>query len=48
MSPKTKAIHDLVRSRVPFLDGDRRMDKDVGEAVALIRSGELRDAAFSS
>ena len=48
MSPKTKAVHDLVRSRVPFLDGDRRMDKDVGQAVGLIRSGELRDAALPS
>jgi histidine ammonia-lyase/phenylalanine ammonia-lyase len=46
MSPKTKAVQDLVRSRVPFLDGDRRMDKDVGQAVGLIRSGELRDAVL--
>jgi histidine ammonia-lyase/phenylalanine ammonia-lyase len=48
MSPKTKAVRDLVRGSVPFLDGDRRMDKDVGEAVALIRSGELQDAALPS
>jgi phenylalanine ammonia-lyase len=40
-SPKTRAARDLVRSRVPFLDGDRRMDKDIKEAVDLIRSGEL-------
>src|SRR5215212_2411022 len=40
-SPKTRAIRDLVRSRVPFLDGDRRMDKDIKKVVDLIRSGEL-------
>lgn len=48
MSPKTKAAHGLVRSRVPFLSGDRRMEKDVKEVVALIHSGELRDAALHS
>ena len=47
MSPKTRVVRDLVRSRVQFLDGDRRMDKDVREAVELIHSGELRDAALS-
>jgi histidine ammonia-lyase/phenylalanine ammonia-lyase len=40
-SPKTRAAHELVRSRVPFLDGDRRMDTDIKEIVDLIRSGEL-------
>ena len=40
-SSKTRAARDLVRSRVPFLDGDRRMDKDIKEAVDLIRSGKL-------
>lgn len=40
-SPKTRAARNLVRSRVPFLDGDRRMDGDIKEAVDLIRSGEL-------
>ena len=40
-SPKTRKARDLVRSRVQFLDGDRRMDKDIKEAVDLIRSGEL-------
>jgi histidine ammonia-lyase/phenylalanine ammonia-lyase len=40
-SPKTRAVRDLVRSRVPFLDGDRRMEKDIKETVDLIRSGEL-------
>jgi phenylalanine ammonia-lyase len=40
-SPNTRAARDLVRSRVPFLDGDRRMDEDIKTAVDLIRSGEL-------
>jgi histidine ammonia-lyase/phenylalanine ammonia-lyase len=46
MSPKTKVVHDLVRSRVPFLDGDRRMEGDVKEIVDLVCSGELRDAVL--
>jgi histidine ammonia-lyase/phenylalanine ammonia-lyase len=40
-SPITRAAHDLVRQRVPFLDGDRRMDADIRAVVELIRSGEL-------
>jgi len=40
-SQKSRAAHELVRSRVPFLEGDRRMDKDIEEAVDLIRSGKL-------
>jgi phenylalanine ammonia-lyase len=40
-SPKTRAARDLVRSCVPFLDGDRRMDSDIKETVDLIRSREL-------
>jgi phenylalanine ammonia-lyase len=40
-SPVTRAVHDLVRSHVPFLDGDRRMDIDIRTVVDLIRSGEL-------
>jgi phenylalanine ammonia-lyase len=40
-SPKTRAAHELVRSRVPGLEGDRRMDADIQETMDLIRSGEL-------
>src|SRR4051795_3032743 len=40
-SPVTRAAHDLIRSRVPFMDGDRRMDKDIRAVADLIRSGEL-------
>ena len=46
MSPKTSAAHALVRERVPFLDGDRRMEGDVKEIVDLVRYGGLRDAVF--
>jgi histidine ammonia-lyase/phenylalanine ammonia-lyase len=42
--PKTRAVRDLVRARVPFLDADRRMDRDIEEAVDLIHSGELSRA----
>src|ERR687895_299614 len=45
-SPKTRAVHELVRSRVPFLDGDRRKDTDIKEIVDLIRSGELSKRAL--
>ena len=45
-SPKTRAVHELVRSRVPFLDGDRRMDTEIKEIVNLIRSGELSKSAL--
>ncbi len=40
-SPRTRAARDLVRSRAPYLDADRRMDGDIEEVVDLIRSGEL-------
>jgi phenylalanine ammonia-lyase len=43
-SPTARAVHDLVRSRVAFLDRDRRMDGDIQATVRLIRSGELVDA----
>jgi histidine ammonia-lyase len=40
-SAGTRAADELVRARVRFLDGDRRMDADIAEIVGLIRSGEL-------
>ena len=46
-SPQTRAAHDLVRSRVPSLDGDRRMDTDIKKVVDLIRSGELSKAILA-
>jgi histidine ammonia-lyase/phenylalanine ammonia-lyase len=40
-SPKAREAFALVRSRVAFLDADRRLDRDVAAVVELIRSGEL-------
>jgi histidine ammonia-lyase len=40
-SPKAREAHALIRARVAFLDGDRRMDRDIASVVELIRSGEL-------
>ncbi|HET6548587.1 MAG TPA: aromatic amino acid lyase, partial [Solirubrobacter sp.] len=40
-SPKVREAHALIRSRVAFLDRDRRMDGDIAAVVELIRSGEL-------
>jgi len=40
-SPKARAAFTLVRSRVAFLDADRRLDRDIAAVVELIRSGEL-------
>ena len=39
--PRTKAAHELLRKHVAFLDGDRRLDRDIARTVDLIRSGEL-------
>ncbi|MGH2981407.1 MAG: HAL/PAL/TAL family ammonia-lyase, partial [Solirubrobacterales bacterium] len=47
-SPTARAVHELLRSRVPFLDGDRRLDGDIQATAELIRSGELADAAAES
>jgi phenylalanine ammonia-lyase len=40
-SAKTRAAHDLVRTHVSFLEGDRRMHADVRAVSDLIRSGSL-------
>jgi histidine ammonia-lyase/phenylalanine ammonia-lyase len=34
--PVTRAAHDLIRTRVPFMSGDRRMDVDIRAVVELI------------
>ncbi len=46
MSPKTRAAYRRLRERVPFLDGDRRMEGDVKKVVELIGSGELERVVF--
>jgi histidine ammonia-lyase/phenylalanine ammonia-lyase len=45
MSPRTRAVHELVRSTVPFVDSDRRMDQDIAAVVELIRTGAVAEAA---
>ncbi|MCP2170278.1 histidine ammonia-lyase (EC 4.3.1.3) [Goodfellowiella coeruleoviolacea] len=44
MSPRTRAVHDLVRREVPRQPADRRMDSDIAAVLRLIRSGELVDS----
>ncbi|TMC16441.1 MAG: aromatic amino acid lyase [Chloroflexi bacterium] len=39
MSPRTFTIYELVRSRVPFVERDRRMDRDIEQVVELVRAG---------
>jgi phenylalanine ammonia-lyase len=44
LSPVTRRAYELVRSHVPFLDRDRRLDAELRWLVGTIRSGELRRA----
>ncbi|WP_143527261.1 aromatic amino acid ammonia-lyase [Rubrobacter xylanophilus] len=44
MSPRTREAHRMVRERVSFLDGDRRMEEDIRRVVEMIRSRELSRA----
>ncbi|MGH2539587.1 MAG: HAL/PAL/TAL family ammonia-lyase, partial [Actinomycetota bacterium] len=43
--PATRAVHDTIRSRVPFFDADREFGPDIAGAVALVREGGLVAAA---
>jgi histidine ammonia-lyase len=43
-SPKAREAFTMIRARVPFLEGDRRMDRDIDAVVELIRSGLLSQA----
>ncbi len=45
-SSAARRVHALVRTHVPFLSGDRRMDADVAAVVELIRDGALSRAAL--
>jgi histidine ammonia-lyase/phenylalanine ammonia-lyase len=45
-SPAARRVHALIRTHVPFLSGDRRMDADVAAVVELIRDGALSRAAL--
>jgi len=41
LSKTSKEIHDKVRSKVNFLDKDRRQDRDIVKIVEMIKNGEL-------
>lgn len=45
MSPRTRPVHDLIRSCVPSLTEDRKMDRDIATVVELISSGRIAAAA---
>ena len=45
--PATRAVHDAIRARVPFVEHDREFGADIDAAVALVRDGGLLDAASS-
>jgi histidine ammonia-lyase/phenylalanine ammonia-lyase len=44
-SPSVRAVHALIREVSPFVDRDRRLDRDVAAVIELIESGALRRAA---
>ena len=46
-SAATKAVHDLVRKRIPFWEEDRLMHRDIDTARSLIRQGQVVEAAES-
>jgi histidine ammonia-lyase len=41
----TRAVHDALRSRVPFFDHDREFGPDIAAGVAMVRDGSLVAAA---
>jgi histidine ammonia-lyase len=43
--PATRAVHDAIRARVPFMEHDREFGADIDAVVELVRSGALIDAA---
>jgi histidine ammonia-lyase len=45
--PATRAVHDAIRGSVPFFEADREFGPDIADAVALVRSGALVQAAES-
>jgi phenylalanine ammonia-lyase len=44
-SPAIQAVHSLIREASPFVDRDRRLDRDIAAVIDLIESGALRRAA---
>ena len=47
MSQKTRAVYELIRKRVPFLDRDRYMEEDIKQVMVLLHSEELEEAVHS-
>jgi histidine ammonia-lyase len=45
--PATRAVHDAIRARVPFVEHDRELGPDIAAAVELVRDGTLVAAAGS-
>jgi histidine ammonia-lyase len=43
--PATRAVHDAIRERVPFVEHDREFGADIQAAADLVRTGALADAA---
>ena len=43
--PATRAVHDAIRSRVPFVEHDREFGADIDAAVSLVRDDALAAAA---
>ena len=43
----TRAVYDLIRKHVTFLERDRRLDADINAVVELIRTGAISDAVAS-
>ena len=40
-SPAVRAVHALIREQAPFVDGDRRLDRDIAAVLSMIRTGTL-------
>jgi histidine ammonia-lyase len=45
--PATRAVHDALRERVPFMDHDREFGPDIAAALGMVRAGSLAAAAES-
>ncbi|RCG28769.1 aromatic amino acid lyase [Streptomyces diacarni] len=45
MSPRTRAVYERIREKVPFASTDRRFDGDIAAVVELISSGALGETA---
>jgi len=41
----TRAAHEVIRSRAPFLEADRELGPDIAAVTSLVRGGELLEAA---